>query len=187
MHQTQTCPLSLPRMTTFTKRQAHSPHRATAATTEGSISLKMRRACLFPQETGPHGAGGETRHSNLRETPAPDTTAKTAAFWSPCRSEEATLGGVVSFKGSASLFKGLPLQEERGDSPSGCSMGGSSPPLQLSPLGPSLQETDRTYFELICFHLYLLVCGHGMFEMPIWSPKQVTAKNPILELKRSQN
>lgn len=81
------------------------------------------------------------------------------------------------------MIKGLPLQEELRGQPVGQQCGDPSPPCQLLPWGPGLQETERTYLELICFHLYLLVCGHGIFKMPIWSSMQVIARNPILELK----
>lgn len=135
-----------------------------SVTRQGTRLLSLRSHCIYgrgfslsrdgkdlllpPQAAGPPAAGRDSGCSFL------------ASF----QRGQSNLGRVGSLQRSASVTKG----ELRGQ-PVGQQREGPSPPCQLSPRWPGLQETGRMHLELICFHLYLLVCGHGIFGMPIWS------------------
>lgn len=190
MHQTQIFPVPLPWTTILTKRQGHSPHEAITSTTEGSVLLRMGRVCFFlPGQLGHKPLEGELLITPLRKTRVPDTEAKTAAFLASFQEWEGHLGWSRSLQRKCQCDQRIATAEGAWGTPNWAAVWGRLTSPAAVTNEPSLQETEKTYFELTCFHLYLLGFGHGMFETPIWSLTQVTAKKSTLgvEMKPELN
>lgn len=158
----------MPWTTTFTKRQCHSPCKATASTTVVLFHWRWEESDTSSLVFRPCTVGREALHN---------TSEKNWSSW--CHSNWLQLFGLLevrkhcgwdrSLQNKACVMKGLPVREELGRQPIRWQFQGSLPPLQLLPLGVEPARYRENIFWADLFSFVFI----GLWAWDVWNAHMV--------------